>query len=293
MRLLITGGAGYIGSHVALEAIDRGYNVIVFDNLSTANKQNIIKEINFIEGSLNSKDDLLKLFKKNKFDGIIHLAGLKASGDSMKNPMQYAENNIIGSLNLLNSCVKNGIDFFIFSSSAAVYGDPIYLPIDEFHPLKPSSYYGYTKLSIEKNLEWYSMLHDFSFGSLRYFNAAGYDLKKRIKGKVRKPKNLIPFLMEIVKNNSNYLPIYGNDYKTKDGTGIRDYVHVSDLAKAHIDTLELIIKNKQNIILNLGSESGFSVFEILERAKKITKKNINKKITKENPFGILKNINFS
>ena len=278
MRLLITGGVGYIGSHVAIEAIERGYNVTVFDNLSTANKKNIIKEINFIEGSLNSKNDLLKLFKKDKFDGIIHLAGLKASGDSMKNPIQYAENNIIGSLNILKACIKNGIEFFIFSSSAAVYGDPIYLPIDEFHPLKPSNYYGYTKLSVEKNLEWYSKVHDFVFGSLRYFNAAGYDLKKRIKGKERNPKNLIPLIMEIANTNSHYLPIYGTDYKTKDGTGIRDYVHVSDLAKAHIDTLEYIVKNKQNLILNLGSGSGFSVFEILEKAKKITKKNINYKI---------------
>ena len=154
-RNLITGGAGYVGSHVVLAALDRGYDVTVFDDLSTANKKNINLKTKFIKGSINSKNDLSKLFDNDKYDAVIHLAASKASGESMINPKKYTHNNIIGSLNSLNSCIDNSVKIFIFSSSAAVYGKPNYIPIDELHPLMPSSYYGYTKLSTENSLEWF------------------------------------------------------------------------------------------------------------------------------------------
>ena len=229
MKIIITGGAGYIGSHVVLSALDRGYDVTVFDDLSTANKKNINLKTKFIKGSINSKRDLSKLFANDKYDAVIHLAGSKASGESMLNPKKYAQNNIIGSLNILTSCIDHHVKYFIFSSSAAVYGSPVYVPIDELHPMQPSSYYGYTKLSTENSLKWFSEIHGLTYASLRYFNAAGFDVNKRIVGKEKNTENLIPLIMEVAKGIKPFVPIYGNDYSTKDGTGIRDYVHVSDL----------------------------------------------------------------
>ena len=269
MRIIITGGVGYVGSHVALAALDQGYDVTVFDDLSTSSKENINSRTKFIEGSITSKDDLTKLLNTDKYDAVIHLAASKASGESMVNPQKYTQNNIIGSLNLLNGCIDHGVKFFIFSSSASVYGKPEYVPIDESHPLSPSSYYGYTKLSTENSLEWFSKLHNINYASLRYFNAAGYDVNRRILGKERNSENLIPVIMEVAKGNKNFIPVYGNDYSTKDGTGVRDYVHVSDLAIAHISALEYLRRNSKNLILNLGSETGFSVLEILEKTKHI------------------------
>ncbi len=278
MKIVITGGAGYIGSHVVLAALDRGYDVTVFDDLSTANKENINPKTKFIEGSVNLKDDLSNLFINDRYDAVIHLAASKASGESMLNPKKYTYNNIIGSLNILMSCIDNDIKYFIFSSSAAVYGNPRYVPIDEFHPLIPSNYYGYTKLSTENSLEWFSKIHGIKYASLRYFNAAGFDIDKRITGKEKNTENLIPLIMEVAKGRKPFIPIYGNDYKTKDGTGIRDYVHVSDLAIAHISSLEYLIKHSKNLILNLGSEAGFSVLEIIERTKSILKMDIPYKV---------------
>ena len=274
MKIVITGGVGYIGSHVVLAALRNGYDVTVFDDLSTSNKKNINPKTKFIHGSINSKDDLSKLFTSDKYDAVIHLAASKASGESMLNPKKYTNNNIIGSLNILISCIDHGVKYFIFSSSAAVYGNPIYLPIDELHPLNPSSYYGYTKLSTENSLEWFSNIHGIKYASLRYFNAAGYDINKRVVGKEKKSENLIPLIMEVAKGNKPFVSIYGSDYSTKDGTGVRDYVHVSDLATAHISALEYLRKNSKNLILNLGSEAGFSVLEIIERTKSILNVNV-------------------
>ena len=238
MKIIITGGAGYIGSHVVLAALERGYDVTVFDDLSTANRKNLNQKTKFIQGSVNSKEDLSKLFANDKYDAVIHLAASKASRESMLNPKKYAQNNIIGSLNILISCIDHGIKNFIFSSSAAVYGNPRYTPIDELHRLKPSNYYGYTKLSIENSLEWFSKIHGLKYASLRYFNAAGFDTNKRIVCKEKNTENLIPLIMEVAKGVKPFVPIYGNDYSTKDGTGIRDYVHVTDLAIAHMGALD-------------------------------------------------------
>jgi len=274
MNLLIIGGAGYIGSHVILEALDRGFDVTVFDDLSTGSRQNIQKNVQFVEGSTLSISDLSKIFKTNKFDAVIHMAASKAAGESMLEPSKYAQNNIIGGLNLINACCDHNIKIFIFSSSAAVYGVPQYIPIDENHSLLPTNYYGFTKLFIEDNLKWFSQLKGMRYASLRYFNAAGYDLKKRVSGLEINPQNLIPLVMETAVGMQPKVNLYGNDYNTKDGTGIRDYVHVSDLAKAHIDSIEYIHKENKDIVINLGTGKGYSVLDVISKVSEISHNNI-------------------
>jgi len=274
LNLLITGGAGYIGSHVVLAALDQGCNVTVIDNLSTGVEQNINEKTRFVLGSISSKAELFKLFKNNKYDAVIHLAGSKAAGDSMLNPSKYAEDNIMYGLNLINACIENGIKIFIFSSSAAVYGKPKYIPIDENHPLIPYNYYGYTKLVIEENLKWFSMLKKIQFASLRYFNAAGYDVKNRINGIEKNPQNLIPIVMETAIGRRKKVKIYGKDYKTIDGTGVRDYVHVNDLARAHLKAIDYILSKEKDLTINLGTENGYSVLEIINKTMHKSKKTI-------------------
>ena len=274
MRILIVGGAGYIGSHIVLEAINQGYDVTVFDDLSTGFKKNIHPSANFIKGSTLLEKDLAKAMINNSFDVVIHLAGCKAAGESMTNPSKYARNNIIGGINLLKACAENGIDKFIFSSSAAVYGVPQYNPIDESHPLVPINYYGYTKLLLENNLKWFSDLNRIRYASLRYFNAAGYDLGNRIYKKEKNPQNLIPIVMEVANEEREKLFVFGDDYDTKDGTGIRDYIHVSDLADGHLSALKYILGKNKDLIINLGAGEGHSVIDIIKMANKISGKNI-------------------
>tara|TARA_B100000519_G_scaffold18677_1_gene13624 strand:+ start:6146 stop:7120 length:975 start_codon:yes stop_codon:yes gene_type:complete len=274
MRLLITGGAGYIGSHIVLAALDRGYKVTVFDDLSTGLKRNINKFAKFVKGSTCHKTDLFNLFKNNRYDGVIHLAASKAAGDSMLRPSKYAENNIIGGINLINACFENNISVFVFSSSASVYGKPKYTPLDENHSLNPDNYYGYSKLVIENNLKWFSKLKGINYAALRYFNAAGYDIEKRICGIEANPQNLLPIVMDTAMGFRPRVNIFGNNYNTEDGTGIRDYVHVSDLAIAHINAIDYIVKEKKDLIINLGSGIGYSVLEIINKATKIINKTI-------------------
>ena len=269
MNLLIVGGAGYIGSHIVLDALERGYKTTVFDDLSTGYVKNINDDVKFVHGSTLSISDLSNLFESNSFDCVIHLAASKAAGESMLHPSKYATNNIIGSLNLINFCANHKIKSFIFSSSAAVYGVPEYTPIDESHPLVPINYYGYTKLMIENNLMWFSKIKKIRFAALRYFNAAGYDIKKRILGLEKNPQNLIPIVMEAAMGLRKKIDIFGSDYATKDGTGVRDYIHVSDLASAHLDTIDYIIREKKSLTINLGAGGGYSVLDIVDKAQEI------------------------
>ena len=279
MKILIVGGAGYIGSHIALEAINQGNEVTVFDDLSSGFKKNIHPSANLFEGSTLFEKDLVQVMKNNSFDVVIHLAGCKAAGESMTNPSKYAKNNIIGGINLLNACAENGIYKFIFSSSAAVYGIPEYNPIDESHPLSPINYYGYTKLLLENNLKWFSELKGIRYASLRYFNAAGYDLEKRIIKKEKNPQNLIPIVMEAANEEREELFVFGDDYETEDGTCIRDYIHVSDLAVGHLSAIKYISENKQDLVLNLGTGEGHSVIDIIKMTHKISGKNIDYNFT--------------
>lgn len=274
MRILVTGGAGYIGSHVVYELIDEGYEVIILDDLSSGDELNIDPRARFINGST-LNNELLDSLLSNRIDGVIHLAAWKAAGESMTNPGKYLYNNIIGTLNLLNKCAQHNVKNFVFSSTAAVYGMPKYIPIDEEHPTDPINYYGETKLQIERNLKWFSRLKGIRFGILRYFNAAGYDIKGRILCKEKNPQNLIPIVMEVASGLRKKMEIYGNDYNTNDGTGVRDYIHVSDLAKVHLKSINYIFKESKDILVNLSTNNGYSVMDVINKVKEVSGKEIN------------------
>lgn len=269
MKICVIGGAGYIGSHVVLECLKRGHSVTVFDNLSTGCEDNLFADARFIKGDILDVATLADSLRPG-FDAIIHLAAFKAAGESMIVPEKYSTNNITGTLNILNTATSAGIGAIIFSSSAAVYGEPRYVPIDESHPTDPSNFYGYTKLVIEGLLNWYSRLKGIRFAALRYFNAAGYDVDGRISGLERNPANLLPVIMEVASGKREKLLIFGDDYPTPDGTGVRDYVHVSDLARAHVQALEYIETRRTNITINLGSENGLSVKSVLDKSREIS-----------------------
>jgi UDP-glucose 4-epimerase len=274
MKIFVTGGAGYIGSHVVFELCDAAHEVTIYDDMSLGREENIDKRANFVLGSTLDKQQLSKALNNKNFDAVIHLAAWKAAGESMVKPEKYAENNIFGSINLLNAVSNTGIKNFVFSSTAAVYGFPSYLPMDEKHPITPSNYYGYTKVLVEDNLKWYSQLKGLNYVVLRYFNAAGYDVKSRITGKEKNPNNLLPIIMETACGMRDKVQIYGNDYDTIDGTGVRDYIHVNDLAVAHVLALKYLVENKNNLIVNLSTENGYSVLEAINKAKEITGKDI-------------------
>ena len=282
MKTLVIGGAGYIGSHVVKALMKQGHEVTVFDNLSSGLRQNLFKQNKFIYGNILIKSDLDSAFSVG-FDACIPLAAFKAAGESMLVPEKYSENNITGTLNILNSAVKHNCKNIVFSSSAAIFGNPQKLPIDENHPKNPENYYGFTKLSIEDYLEWYSKLKGINYSALRYFNAAGYDIEGEISGLEQNPANLIPVVMETACGIRKQMCVFGDDYDTPDGTCIRDYVHVTDLADAHVKALDYIAKNNANLKLNLGSEVGTSVKEVIDIARKITGKTIDAKIVERRP----------
>ena len=269
MNILVIGGAGYIGSHVTQEFLERGHRVTVYDNLSSGLRENLFPSAEFIHGDIHDYPALVQTMQGG-FDALIHLAASKAAGESMLKPEKYSRNNITGTLNIINAASETGIKNIVFSSSAAVYGEPEYLPIDEQHPTRPENYYGFTKLEVERFLGWYEKLRGIRYACLRYFNAAGYDVKGTIKGLEQNPANLLPVIMEAACGMRKELQIFGDDYDTPDGTCIRDYIHVSDLAIGHAAALDYISKNGKSLIVNLGSENGSSVTEVLETARRIT-----------------------
>ena len=271
MKVLVTGGAGYIGSHVVLALCEEGNNVVVLDDLSTGNREAVDKRALFIQGSTLNDDDLSNGL--NDVDAVIHLAAFKAAGESMIHPEKYSHNNITGTITLLNAMVKHGVNKFIFSSSAAVYGYPQYLPLDENHPLEPINYYGFTKLEIERILEWYGELKGLRFAALRYFNAAGYDSLGRITSLENNPENLIPIVMEVASGRRKKMEVFGDDYDTDDGTGVRDYIHVTDLATAHVKCIEYLNENT-NLTVNLATGESHSVMDIINLTKEISGRDI-------------------
>jgi UDP-glucose 4-epimerase len=236
-------------------------------------EENIDPRSIFVQGSTHSDSDLDSVLSVG-FDGIIHLAAWKAAGESMTDPAKYAHNNLIGTINLLNACDRHGIKRFVFSSTSSVYGNPEYIPIDENHPTEPISYYGETKLQVEKNLKWFSELKGIRFGVLRYFNAAGYDIKGRIKGRERNALNLIPIAMEVAAGIREKMQVFGDNYDTHDGTGVRDYIHVSDLAIAHMKALNYISDNDKDLLVNLATGEGHSVLDVINKSKEVSGKDI-------------------
>jgi len=269
MRILITGGAGYIGSEVTLKLKESGHFTVVYDNLSKGYKQLIFSD-KFVKGDIHNKKLLKKVLKKYKIEAVMHFAAFIEAGESMENPSKYFNNNSIGTISLLDAMVETKVKYFIFSSTAALYGYPDKIPIPEDSPLIPVNPYGESKLLVEKVLNWYSEVYGLRYISLRYFNAAGADEQLRT-GEMHKPEtHLIPLAIETALGKREQLYIYGTDYNTKDGTCVRDYIYVGDLADAHILSLDYLVRENKSDIFNLGSEKGYTVKEVVEVVKQIT-----------------------
>ena len=266
--ILVVGGAGYIGSHVVKALRDAGRQPVVFDNLSTGLRENLFPEIPFIHGDLLIPEQVRAAMRGIR--SVIHLAALKAAGDSMLEPERYALHNLNGTVNLLHAAGTAGVRHFVFSSSAAVYGEPQYLPLDENHPTEPANFYGQTKLQIEMLLSWFSRLRNMRYAGLRYFNAAGYDPDGEVRGLEKEPNNLLPLVLETLLGWRENLEVYGTDYDTEDGSCIRDYIHVSDLADAHLRALSFLEEQDEDLVVNFGTSKGISVLEILDAAKKVS-----------------------
>ncbi|MBR1904034.1 MAG: UDP-glucose 4-epimerase GalE [Alphaproteobacteria bacterium] len=273
-KILVIGGAGYIGSHVVKALRENDFTVAVYDNLSTGQKENLPADVELTEGDILDAPKLEKVMSDG-FVAVVHLAAKKAVGESMENPQKYALNNLNGSVNIFNAMVNNGVKNVVFSSSAAVFGMPQYVPVNEEHPQHPMSFYGYTKWQIEQTMQWYSRLKDFHFVALRYFNAVGYAADGSIRGKEKNPQNLLPIIMEVLTGEREILHVFGNDYDTPDGTCIRDYVHVEDLASAHVSAIKHLMKTVDSHIINLGTNKGTSVLEIIRSAERVTGRKVN------------------
>ncbi len=282
MHVLVIGGAGYIGSHVVKALLDANLEVTVYDNLSTGLKINFFDKARYLVGDILDVSALNEAMSKN-VDAVIHLAAKKAVGESMTNPEKYALNNIAGAINVLNAMSQNNVRMLVFSSSAAVYGEPQYLPVDEEHPLNPVSFYGFTKYDMERYFQWYDRLKGLKFVSLRYFNAVGYDETGAVRGLEQNSQNLLPIVMETLTGKRDKLKVFGNDYDTRDGTCIRDYIHVTDLGAAHVAALRYLQQGGESRALNLGTETGISVLEMIKKTEELTGRKVNYEFAPRRP----------
>ncbi|MDO5851932.1 MAG: UDP-glucose 4-epimerase GalE [Methanobacteriaceae archaeon] len=267
--ILIVGGAGYIGSHVNKMLTEQGYETIVLDNLVHGHNE-FLKWGKFYNCDLKNKDKLEEIFEKEDIDTVMHFSSYINVGESVTNPSKYYENNVTNTLNLLDTMVKYDVKRFIFSSTCAIYGVPEKIPITEDLPKNPINPYGKTKLMIEEILKDYDTAYNLKSVCLRYFNASGADISGLIGEKHEPETHLIPLILDVCIKKRDDIKIYGTDYDTFDGTCIRDYIHVTDLADAHIKALEYLIENNESNEFNLGNNKGFSVREVIESAKKIT-----------------------
>ena len=270
MRLLVLGGAGYIGSHTAVALLDRGHEVVIADNLITGYKQAVPKEAGFYQGDIRDYNFLNNLFKTEKIDAVIHFAAFSLVGESVTNPLKYYENNLYGTKVLLQAMIDNNVDKIVFSSTAATYGEPENIPILESDRTCPTNPYGETKLAMEKMMKWSANAYQLRYVSLRYFNACGAH-KSGMLGEAHNPEShLIPLVLQVPNGKRESVSIYGTDYDTPDGTCIRDYIHVTDLAEAHILAVEYLMKGGESNVFNLGNGVGYSVREVIETARKVT-----------------------
>jgi len=270
LHILVLGGAGYIGSHTALELIKAGHEVVIADNLVTGYREAIPDGAKFYEGDLRDIDFLNDIFGTENIDAVIHFAAYSLVGESVINPLKYYDNNLCGTKVLLESMVMNGVDKIVFSSTAATYGEPENIPILESDRTCPTNPYGETKLSMEKMFDWTSKAHGLRYVSLRYFNACGADESGTI-GEAHNPEShLIPLILQVPNGKRESIAIFGTDYDTPDGTCIRDYIHVTDLAQAHILAVEYLMAGGKSDIFNLGNGVGYSVREVIDTARKVT-----------------------
>ncbi|PUU89385.1 MAG: UDP-glucose 4-epimerase [Halanaerobium sp.] len=269
MNILVTGGAGYIGSHVLKALLKEGHQVVTFDNLQKGHKKAVTGG-KFVKGDLADKELLNQVMEKNQIEGVIHLAADSLVGESMENPGKYYRNNFANGINLLEAMVKNGVKNIVFSSTAAVYGEPDQIPIKEDNQTEPTSTYGESKLFFEKALKRYDDIYDLKYVSLRYFNAAGADPEGEI-GEAHDPEtHLIPIVLQTALGIRDKIYIFGDDYPTRDGSCIRDYIHVNDLAAAHVLAVEALADGKESSIYNLGNGEGYSVKEVINTVKEVT-----------------------
>lgn len=270
MSILVLGGAGYIGSHTVYELIDAGEHVVVVDNLETGFREAVHPHAVFYEGDIRDRAFLDSVFEKEDIEGVIHFAANSQVGESMVKPLKYYNNNLCGTEVLLESMVAHGVDKIVFSSTAATYGEPERIPILETDRTLPTNCYGETKLSMEKMFKWTANAHNLRFVSLRYFNACGAHPNGRI-GEAHNPEtHLIPLILQVPNNQREYISIFGTDYDTKDGTCVRDYIHVNDLAQAHILAMKYLREGNESNIFNLGNGVGFTVKEVVETARAVT-----------------------
>lgn len=274
MKILVAGGAGYIGSHTVRRLTQEGFEVIVFDNFSSGRRE-LVSDGIVVEGDLMDKELLEKIFHSYDIDGVIHFASLIRVGESYTDPQKYYRHNIITSLNLLQAMLQAQVKNFIFSSSAAVYGVPEKVPIHESHRLNPCNPYGATKYFVEKILEDYDRAYSLKFISLRYFNAAGADPEGQL-GEMHEPEtHLIPNILLYLLGKKKDFDLFGTDFPTPDGTAIRDYIHVTDLAKAHVLALKKLSQLPKSEFINLGTNTGYSVLEVIKMAEKVTGHTVN------------------
>ncbi len=269
MKLFVAGGGGYIGSHTVQELIREGFEVVSFDNFSTG-KRALVPKGKVVEGDLQDLSDIEEVFHTHDFQGVLHFASLIQVGESYINPQKYYKHNLITSLNLLQAMLQANVRLFIFSSSAAVYGIPEQIPIPESHPLNPSNPYGLTKFFVEKILLDYERAYGLKFISLRYFNAAGADPEGRL-GEMHDPEtHLIPNILSYLLGKKKNFDLFGNNFSTPDGTAIRDYIHVTDLARAHVLALKKLFTLKNSDFINLGTNKGYSVMEVIKKVETVT-----------------------
>ena len=272
-KILVVGGAGYIGAHMVRQLVNARYDVVVLDNLSTGSRK-LVQGGEFIQGNLGDSDLLDRLFADHAFDAVMHFAAFSQVGESMHQPLLYYRNNLAETVALLDAMVRHDVKRFIFSSTAAVYGEPVAIPIAEDHPCAPTNPYGNTKLAVERMLADCDAAYGLKYTALRYFNAAGADESGEI-GELHDPEtHLIPIVLRAADGQIDHIQVFGTDYPTTDGTCIRDYVHVNDLAQAHLLALDALLEGGDSAIYNLGSSSGYSVREVIGKAEAVTGKKI-------------------
>lgn len=295
MSILVTGGAGFIGSHAAVELLENGYEIVVVDNLSNSSMESLKrvkeltgKEFPFYEIDLLDQDGLEQVFAEQKIDAVMHFAGLKAVGESVEKPMYYYHNNLTGTLMLTSVMKKYDVKKIVFSSSATVYGNPDRVPIDESFPLSATNPYGRSKLMIEEILrDIHVSDSSWRIAILRYFNPIGAHKSGRIgENPTGIPNNLMPYITQVAIGKREMLQVFGDDYNTHDGTGVRDYIHVVDLVKGHLKALEYLDGNEGVETFNLGTGTGYSVLDLINNFKKVTSSNIPYKIVERRPGDI-------
>lgn len=274
MKVLVTGGAGYIGSHCVKVLLNKGYDVVVVDNLETGHKEAVDSRATLYVGDIADSNLMDKVFRENQVSGVIHFAAYSLVGESMKNPHKYYENNVSKTNHLLESMIRNNVLNIVFSSTAATYGEPTKTPIEESDPQVPTNVYGQTKLAMEQMISWYGRIHNLKHVALRYFNVAGA-LEDGSIGEAHNPEtHLIPLILQAASGRRKHIDVYGTDYPTRDGTCIRDYIHVLDLCDAHVLALEYLLNGNPSDVFNLGSGEGFTVHEMINAARKVTSKEI-------------------